>query len=312
MSWGTNTAKSGFQQNYVGLKNFFSDIDFEQDYYKVNVSNYDFLSREAGTGHNDNKFEFFAMTNFDETKAFGWVHNRSNYISTVHHGELYDTIKSKIPPYQDSLYLYVTCPDDDNSNEEDIDDDVNLNCSDGVQSRDADDQKIKLRGFNQGRYRIEWFNTNTGSYISSQYENALFDGALWGLEIKIPFAIGPNLINDFAFKAYYDPQNGERLSSSNNNSERIEVNSDTNSNLQNGLYEVSVFPNPTTNEINIQSNKLISRIEIYNNLSMKVYDNSKYSENNIKLGLESLSSGTYFIKIWSNVHEIKIIKTTKL
>jgi hypothetical protein len=102
------------------------------------------------------------------------------------------------------------------------------------------------------------------------------------------------------------------LSSANKNSERIEVNSDTNSNLQNGLYEVSVFPNSTTNEIQILSNKSISRIEIYNSLSLKDYDISQYSGNYIKLGLESLCSGNYFIKIWSNANEIKVVKITKL
>jgi hypothetical protein len=308
LSWGTNTALNGFQQNYVGLKNFFSDIDFEQDYYKVNVSNYDFLSREAGLGNNDNKFEYFAMTNFDETKAFGWVHNRSNYISAAHHGESYTDANGNIHT--------VVCPDDDDGSatvSDNPDDDPTLFCVDGVQSRDADDQKIKLSGFNQGRYRIEWYNTTTGNYILSQHENALFDGALWGLEIKIPFAIGPNLINDFAFKAYYDPQFGERLSSeSTTHINKINLELDkVDPNLSSNLI---VYPNPSSDIINVsyKNHTQISKIELYNSITQKVIEETNYENNeHIAFSIENLTNGIYILKVYSNSTEVKIFKITK-
>lgn len=72
---------------------------------------------------------------------------------------------------------------------------------------------------------------------------------------------------------------------------------------------VSYYPNPVTNELNIIQKEEISEVSFYSVLGQKVLSKQIYS-NKALIDVSSLSSGTYFIKINSgeNSRNIKIIK----
>jgi len=69
---------------------------------------------------------------------------------------------------------------------------------------------------------------------------------------------------------------------------------------------VSVYPNPTSNFINIKTNLDINKIEIYNIFGSRVHTNN----NSKKINLSNLESNVYFIKIHTNNSVIskKVIK----
>ena len=83
-------------------------------------------------------------------------------------------------------------------------------------------------------------------------------------------------------------------------------NSSTNINEEADL-QLTVYPNPATNHINIQSNKAVEQIDIFNSLGQKVI-----SEINPKtsINLKGLSKGTYFIEIFYKNNKL-IRKFTK-
>jgi hypothetical protein len=106
-------------------------------------------------------------------------------------------------------------------------------------------------------------------------------------------------VNDYVFATITDENNGDitnnlgsfdawlvRLSSSNGVSE-----------IQN-LDKSKLYPNPIIDEMNIEfsSNQSHHKVDIYDNQSRIVYSTST-TEQNIKLQLEELRSGSYFIKI---------------
>ena len=76
---------------------------------------------------------------------------------------------------------------------------------------------------------------------------------------------------------------------------------------ENVLIDISFFPNPVKNVLNIQSNTTITEIEIYNQLGQLVMSNS----NQNTIDLSSVSSGIYFIKIKDengNIGNKKVVK----
>ena len=80
----------------------------------------------------------------------------------------------------------------------------------------------------------------------------------------------------------------------------IEVNPDlSNCNLsieENSLVDLNIYPNPTTNSVNIQSNSSIEKIELYNTLGSLV----KVVFNSNRVDLNDVESGIYFISIYSD------------
>lgn len=64
----------------------------------------------------------------------------------------------------------------------------------------------------------------------------------------------------------------------------------------NTLVEAAIFPNPATNELNVQALTTITNVEIMNLLgqSMGVYE---VNSNNAKLDVSSLKSGAYFVRV---------------
>ena len=85
-------------------------------------------------------------------------------------------------------------------------------------------------------------------------------------------------------------------------------------NLYLGLDELDksnlkVYPNPTTDVVNIEYNETIDSIELYSLLGQKVYE-AQTKDTKITIPLEHLSSGTYMMKITVgfNTSYVKIIK----
>lgn len=63
--------------------------------------------------------------------------------------------------------------------------------------------------------------------------------------------------------------------------------------------EISIFPNPATNFLNIKSNSTekIKSIEFYNTLGQLVYYNNVSNISDIKIDISNLKKGIYFVKI---------------
>lgn len=67
-------------------------------------------------------------------------------------------------------------------------------------------------------------------------------------------------------------------------------------NPSNNLAEVAVFPNPATNELNIQAMTAISNVEIINVLGQSM-GTHQLNSNKAKLDIEYLKTGTYFVRV---------------
>lgn len=62
---------------------------------------------------------------------------------------------------------------------------------------------------------------------------------------------------------------------------------------------ISIFPNPTSGVLNINSVEVVSSIEVFNVIGEKVYTNSLVKGNNT-VDLSGLTNGAYFVKMNSN------------
>jgi|GEM_PF-2395376 len=63
---------------------------------------------------------------------------------------------------------------------------------------------------------------------------------------------------------------------------------------------ISLFPNPTSGLINIQSTNLIEQIEIFNSIGQKAFEMNGYSTYTTDIDLSEYASGTYLIKVQTN------------
>ncbi|MGX7667399.1 PKD domain-containing protein [Flavobacterium pedocola] len=72
--------------------------------------------------------------------------------------------------------------------------------------------------------------------------------------------------------------------------------------------EITVFPNPATNKLNINSKNKIEKIEIYNSLTQKVKSENNITENSVDVSY--LTSGIYFLIIKTETKDciIKLLK----
>lgn len=76
--------------------------------------------------------------------------------------------------------------------------------------------------------------------------------------------------------------------------------------------ELSLYPNPFSDELNIQvSDKVIDRIDVYTTLGKLVLSETKNS-NNVKINVADLQSGVYIVKIYHNNEEIGVVMTQKM
>ncbi|MBQ1606164.1 MAG: T9SS type A sorting domain-containing protein, partial [Bacteroidales bacterium] len=66
---------------------------------------------------------------------------------------------------------------------------------------------------------------------------------------------------------------------------------------QNGMAEISIFPNPATDILNITSSETISEIEIVNVMGQVVYRTEVNSDNAV-CDVEDLKAGVYIIRIY--------------
>lgn len=71
---------------------------------------------------------------------------------------------------------------------------------------------------------------------------------------------------------------------------------------------ISIFPNPTTSEITVNSNVELQKIELYD-ISGQLLLVEKSKENKQTINLNSFSNGVYFLKLYNNE---RLIKNEKL
>ena len=70
----------------------------------------------------------------------------------------------------------------------------------------------------------------------------------------------------------------------------------------NGTSEISIFPNPAIDIVEINANEIITRIEVVSAAGQVLHD-TEVNEESVSINVEKLPSGTYFVKIFcdSNV-----------
>jgi hypothetical protein len=66
------------------------------------------------------------------------------------------------------------------------------------------------------------------------------------------------------------------------------------------------YPNPVKDELYIRSEEKLEKIEIYNHIGQKVLDNNK-----VMINLSELSSGVYFLKVYSETGKTGIKRFIK-
>lgn len=78
---------------------------------------------------------------------------------------------------------------------------------------------------------------------------------------------------------------------------------------ENNLPNLLTYPNPVKNFYTISNSEEINKVEVYN-ISGQLQFRNSYSDTNIKIDFTSLSSGLYFVKIFS-AGKIATVKTIK-
>ena len=89
------------------------------------------------------------------------------------------------------------------------------------------------------------------------------------------------------------------------------LNSSSNQSIGTNMEEnISIFPNPTKNILNVESNVLIKEIELVNPLGQTLFKNNTINTYNYQINLENYPTGTYLIKVLSNSGQTtkKVIK----
>ncbi|MBQ6753846.1 MAG: T9SS type A sorting domain-containing protein [Bacteroidales bacterium] len=73
---------------------------------------------------------------------------------------------------------------------------------------------------------------------------------------------------------------------------------------------ISIFPNPTKNILNVESTVLIKEIELVNPLGQALFKNNAINSHNYQINLENYPTGTYLIKVLTNSGQTtkKVIK----
>jgi photosystem II stability/assembly factor-like uncharacterized protein len=138
-----------------------------------------------------------------------------------------------------------------------------------------------------------WASTENGKILKS------IDGGLnWEIEYDGVASINDITFNNLNNYGYAVGDNGKILK--------------YNSNLQTNIFDnesFSIYPNPTNNQININSKSKILEIEIYNSMGQNVRNIKNCDTKTVTFEKENLSNGIYYLKITS---ENKIISTKKL
>ncbi len=80
---------------------------------------------------------------------------------------------------------------------------------------------------------------------------------------------------------------------------------------ENATLNFSIYPNPSSDLINIVFEKQLNSIEVYNNLGQLVIENSDQSANKSRLEIATLTPGVYFIKIKTKNDEIGVRRFLK-
>jgi hypothetical protein len=143
---------------------------------------------------------------------------------------------------------------------------------------------LKLEDFNNSATSIE-IQAITTSINSWEELSFNFSGAASGTydKISVFFDFGGTTGDTY----YFD---------------EIKLNTDISTgsiNLQELNHEISLYPNPISNVLNIKSNKEIDEVSIYNYEGREI-EKIKTSSNMLTINTASLNSGIYFLKVKSN------------
>nr|MBP9689694.1 T9SS type A sorting domain-containing protein [Bacteroidia bacterium] len=57
---------------------------------------------------------------------------------------------------------------------------------------------------------------------------------------------------------------------------------------------INIYPNPTTNSFQINSNQMVDEVTIYNNIGISVLNINNYTNNNT-INISALPSGVYYV-----------------
>jgi len=79
----------------------------------------------------------------------------------------------------------------------------------------------------------------------------------------------------------------------------------------NAITELSIFPNPTKDRINVMSNDGFDKVEVYNTLGELVISKEAMT-NNVSIDMSDLNTGVYFVKIFNNANVVAVEMTQKL
>lgn len=177
----------------------------------------------------------------------------------------------------------------------------------GGYSSDFDDYKINI--LNTGNYTINISNSYNNS-ISYRILNSSFN--ILVTNTILPNSLQTSFQHNLTSGIYYI----EFISTGNSSSHLYPYSFIIQSNLSlddNSIdLNIKAYPNPFSNQITIEANEPIYKVEIYNLLGQKVKNilfNSP-TENSINIDLSDLSQGNYIAKVSSEllINTIKLIK----
>ena len=113
-----------------------------------------------------------------------------------------------------------------------------------------------------------------------------------------------------ARKATYEPRTTPSISLRNIYITQESLETSSIKDVEQESKSVSIYPNPTSNSVNVVSSKEIKQLQMIS-ITGKILKNIFPNEKNTKIDLSNLSSGIYFVKIISNDNSVITKKITK-
>ncbi len=246
----------------------------------------------------DNYFEALYMTgdgdHINDKRAFGWVHNRSDY--------WYNKLTNCENAIITSNNLIAPGDDDPNNS-------VIINSGNGT------NKYRKLRMFHMSNYQIfdiRWFNPLTGvEYIPTQETHGSGD-----FIVTIPNNVNFTQYNDLVFLMYpnnssfYTPGSnspGSEIFVLDENNDKKDS-SNLNKIVEETDFNIFVYPNPTNQVVNVNCSEEIISIEICNIMGEKI-STKVVNDTSTTIDMIDFSRAVYILKIicLSKNHIVRIV-----
>ena len=92
------------------------------------------------------------------------------------------------------------------------------------------------------------------------------------------------------------------------NYKSYDINDSINNNSNQDDY-INIYPNPSSNSLNISLNYSgLNNVEVYNYLGVLQFKNSYNSESQTQLNISELKNGVYYLKVWDSEQRVSIRK----